>query len=216
MKHLFKIKSLFCFSILVILSMTAPVFTQEVFNKKNIENFITMPMARQSNDYTCGAAVAVSLLAYNGDTSLEIENAKGLNTNPSIGTDFRQMTQFFKSKGYQVTAHENMTIAELQNYIFQGKPVVCLIQAWEDDVPDYTNYWGIGHYVIAIGYDDQRVYFMDPWVFGSYVYIPKQEFDNRWHQFTADKIQLNHWGMVVTKEQQPLPVYNPDTIIYMQ
>lgn len=203
-------------SLFIVFSVATPAFSQQVFNKNSIENLITLPLARQSNDYTCGAAVAISLLTYFGDSPLEIEAAKELGTNPDYGTDFRVMTHFFKTKGYQVLAQEDMSLKDVQDFISQGKPVVCLIQAWEDDVKDYTHYWGVGHYVTAVGYDDERIYFMDPWVMGNYAYIPKQEFNNRWHVITHDDIHLSHWGMVVNKEQQSNSSYDPNAVLYLQ
>jgi predicted double-glycine peptidase len=188
------------------------LLSQEVLNKASIGHFIPLPLTTQSTEYSCGAAAVQSICAYYGDKHIESELFKGLGTNPEYGTDHRQMLKFVQSKGFQAVAYEGMTIHQLRDFLSQGKPVICLIQAWEDNVTDYTDVWGDGHYAVAVGYDKERVYFLDPWMVGNYMYIPNQELIKRWHHLTYDKIRLVNWGMVVAKDS---PVYVPDAVLYM-
>jgi predicted double-glycine peptidase len=47
------------------------------------------------------------------------------------------------------------------------------MQAWSDPIVDYTNNFDDGHFVVAIGYDLNYIYFEDPWILGSIAYIPR-------------------------------------------
>ena len=200
-----------CLGVCLILTISSLSVLHEKMSKADVENLIPLPLVKQSTEYTCGAAAVLSILKYFGDETLEAELVKQLGTNSNYGTDYRQMVQFFQSKGFQITAHAGMSMSELQEHISQGKPVLCLIQAWESGIQDYSDYWGIGHYVVAIGYDAERIYLMDPWMLGNYAYIPKKEFISRWHQLTYDNIHLNQWGMALSKGKSN---YDPEAILY--
>ena len=58
-----------------------------------------------------------------------------------------------------------------------------LIQAWkdDDDPTPYPEDVQDGHYVVAIGYDQEYFYFEDPWIIGSLTYMRKNELMGRWH-----------------------------------
>ena len=54
-----------------------------------------------------------------------------------------------------------MSYDDLEGFIDKKKPVICLIQAWNGDSDyDYSKDWEDGHYVIAIGYDKNNIYFI--------------------------------------------------------
>ncbi len=76
-----------------------------------------------------------------------------------------------------------MTLRQLQDEITSGRPVVVLIQAYkdDDDPTPYQDDWNNGHYVVAIGYDNDFIYFEDPWLLGTIGYMEKTDFLNRWH-----------------------------------
>lgn len=76
-----------------------------------------------------------------------------------------------------------MTIAQVENYVSKGWPVILLIQAWkdEDDPTPYPEDMEDGHYVVVIGSDNQYFYIEDPWIIGSLVYIRKTDLYVRWH-----------------------------------
>lgn len=58
---------------------------------------------------------------------------------------------------------------------------ILIIQAWKDDNIDYEFDWKDNHYVIACGYDDHRIIFMDSFTLGNYTYISNTELMKRWH-----------------------------------
>ncbi|MBX3149007.1 C39 family peptidase [Candidatus Obscuribacterales bacterium] len=162
-------------------------------------NIIKIPMTRQATNYTCGVAALQSVLMFYGDEFLESELAKLLKANPKEGTAYLEMKRFSESRGYNVQVYKDMKVSDLKKLLDAGKPVICLIQAWPERKVNYKNDWDDGHYVVAIGYDDGNVYFMDPSTLGNYTYIPTDEFLVRWHD-TDSKVKLHHFGMVVQKK----------------
>lgn len=162
-------------------------------------NIIRIPMTRQATNYTCGVAALQSVLMFYGDEFLESDLAKLLKANPQEGTAYAEMKRFSESKGYNVQVYKDMKVSDLKKLLDAGKPVICLIQAWPERKVNYKTDWDDGHYVVAIGYDDGNVYFMDPSTLGNYTYIPTDEFLVRWHD-TDSKVKLNHFGMVVQKK----------------
>ncbi|PJD93703.1 MAG: hypothetical protein CK425_12500 [Parachlamydia sp.] len=202
--------------ILGVLSVLCPCFSisaQEILKKSEVKNLIPVPLTRQSTDYTCGVSVLQSLLAYYGDDIREDNLAKALGAASESGTDYKSSIEYAKSKGYEVMVYNNMTLDQLQESIAKGQPVICAIQAWADTPANYDKDWEDGHYVIAVGYDKERVYFMDPSTLGNYTYIPIPEFLQRWHDIDQRGIKLIHFGIVITKNK---PVYNPENITYLK
>jgi predicted double-glycine peptidase len=134
-----------------------------------------------------------------GDQFLESELARLLKANPREGTAFSQIKRFSESRGYNVQVLKDMKLDDLKKWLDAKKPVLCLIQAWPERKVDYKNDWDDGHYVVAIGYDERNVYFMDPSTLGNYTYIPVAEFLDRWHD-TDSKVKLHHFGMIIQKK----------------
>lgn len=193
--------------------LCTPMAAQETVDKSKVKNLIHVPLVRQSTDYTCGAAAVQSVLAYYGDDIREDNLAKSLSSQSETGTDYQHIVDFAKSKGYDVAVYKEMTIEQLQKLISTGKPVICLIQAWSDKPENYSEDWDDGHYVVAAGYDDDRIYLMDPSTLGNYTYIPTQEFLKRWHDVDQRGVKLVHFGIVISKNR---PVYNPESIKYLE
>jgi predicted double-glycine peptidase len=160
---------------------------------------IRVPLTRQSTDYTCGVAALQSVMGYYGDEIREDTLAKALGADRKDGTRYRKIVLFAKKKGYTVVSEHNMTVDQLQKAIDQGRPVVVLIQAWRDGKREYKHDWDDGHYVVAVGYDRQNFFFMDPSTLGNYAYIPIGEFLDRWHD-TDGKEKLVHFGMSISKK----------------
>lgn len=171
-------------------------------------NAIRVPLTRQSRDYTCGTAALQSVLAYYGAEFREDELEKALKSNQKDGTTYLEMARFALNKSFQVDIVKEMKFERLKSDIENGLPIICLIQAWPEHSVDYKSDWEDGHYVVAIGFDINNIYFMDPSTLGNYTYIPVAEFLSRWHD-TDGKERLQNFGMVISKE---LPVFKPDAI----
>lgn len=98
------------------------------------------------------------------------------------GTMPQQLLRAATQLGFKGEFKENMTMRMLQDYIADSRPVIVLIQAWKDDedMPYPINFEN-GHYVVAIGYDNDNIFFEDPWIHGSITYMSKADLTDRWH-----------------------------------
>lgn len=66
----------------------------------------------------------------------------------------------------------------------RGWPVLVALQAWARSPADYGGVrWDSGHYAVVVGYDDERVYFMDPSSTGNYVWLSRDQFLARWYDY---------------------------------
>lgn len=176
----------------IVSGMSLPVFAGE--------NFIEVPMTRQATDYTCGAAAMQSMFGYFGEDLNEGELAKLLKTNDQEGTDYNEIVKVATEKGYKVNVYKDMTLNDLKKLLDKKIPVLCLIQAWATKKIDYATDWQDGHYVVAIGYDRNRIIFMDPSTLGNYTYIKNNDFLKRWHDKNS-KEKLNHFGLTIKKSK---------------
>lgn len=173
---------------------------------------IKVPLTRQATDYTCGAAAVQSVIGYYGDNIRESALAKELRTNAAVGTGYQNILAFAKRHGYKVSVYKDCTIIALEKLIDNGLPVICLIQAWPERKVNYATDWEDGHYVVAVGYDRDNIYFMDPCTLGKYTFIPRAEFLTRWHD-TDGKERLSHFAMTLTRAG---PRHDSDEIVRME
>ena len=124
----------------------------------------------------------------------------------ATGTEEAGIMNFLNGKGFRVWMTYDMTVDSLVNFIETEIPVILIIQAWsrskrEDKYESFANY---GHYVLAIGHDDDRVIFMDSGLpFSSYGYLTKEELEKRWYYVSEDKRRLRgrHRRRTPQKEQ---------------
>ncbi|MCL5260742.1 MAG: C39 family peptidase [Gammaproteobacteria bacterium] len=169
-------------------------------------NLLRLPMTNQATNFTCGVAAAQSVLGYFGDEYAESSLYRHLKPSQEDGTAYHKIANFLRSNGYSVEIFigqkqgSGMTLKQLKSKIDNGIPVIVLIQAYaEKPRTDYTKDWDDGHYVVAIGYDEKNIYFMDPSSFGHYAFIPQKEFLVRWHDVDKQE-RLWNFGMAVTKK----------------
>jgi len=79
-----------------------------------------------------------------------------------------------------------MTLDELDEHLRRGRPVLCSIQAYADPPVDPAEYEkpdhnSDGHDVVAIGFDSDQYYFMDPSLSDQRGCLTRSAFDKRWH-----------------------------------
>jgi predicted double-glycine peptidase len=63
----------------------------------------------------------------------------------------------------------------------------------------YAEEWDSGHWVVAIGYDDDKVYFEDPWIPHARAYLTWDELDDRWHDLDYDNSKVYRYGAAIWK-----------------
>jgi predicted double-glycine peptidase len=166
-------------------------------------------MTYQAYDYTCGVAALQSILSYYGKSFRHDELAKVLEPDPKEGTHYRKVAEFARSHGFQVDVHAHMSLDDLKKLIDVHRPVMVLLQAWPDSPVTWLESWEEGHYAVAIGYDENHIYFMDPSIIGHYTFIPIPEFLERWHDQDRGE-KLIQFGMVIFKQEPGS--YDPDII----
>lgn len=144
---------------------------------------IALPSSKQQTNYTCGAACLRSISKYyKKDLKDESSFSSLCNAGEKKGCRPDDLVTAAKSLGFDVKMKQNMTIEELIRYIDEKTPVIVAIQAWSNSEDTKKEYKKLkcGHYVVAIGHDDKKIYFEDPSVQGARPYLPKEEFLERW------------------------------------
>jgi predicted double-glycine peptidase len=178
------------------------------------ENVMKLPRTRQGTDHTCGVSSLQSILGYYGEDIREDKLAKETGAT-SEGVKYTAIADFARSKGLHVEVKLNMTVADLRAALDQRRPTIVALQAWRDKPGDWANDWEDGHYVVAIGYDKDNFYFMDPSVLGNYAFIPVEEFLTRWHDVDQDNVtKVIHAGISIWKDTKP--AYDPDAFIRIE
>lgn len=174
-------------------------------------HFVPVPLCYQETVYTCGVACVQSILAnygiiYRQDTLIELLQQK-----PIFGTDYRNIINFMQKLGFQASFNIDMNIDILKSYLDIKITPILIIQAWKDDNIDYEFDWKDNHYVIACGYDEHRIIFMDPYTLGNYTYISNTELMKRWH--VVDQFGNHNYFSALIIKNENLPItYTPKLI----
>jgi ABC-type bacteriocin/lantibiotic exporter with double-glycine peptidase domain len=160
-------------------------------------NLIRVPKVRQQTDFSCGTAATLALLRYwRVGQYAEVEEAKlyqQLGTTPARGTEPQAIEAFLNTTAGISAEYRygDVTVEELERAVDVLEPPIVDLQAWRDHDAPWRDVWDAGHYVIMVGYDHERLFFMDPsrMTPGPYAYLPRAELDERWHDLTGDHNQ---------------------------
>lgn len=172
--------------------------------KSWLEGMLHVPVVNQTHGYDCGAAALRAVAHYWGvGPEDEGDFIRICDTSKHLGTDPTDIKRVARELGLQCHDQKHMTLGTLKHFIDQGKPVICAMQAWGEQ-EDYDELQS-GHYVVAIGYDDERVFFEDPSIKGRRArgHLPFQEFSERWVDIDRKDRVLRHYGIVVWRDGQP-------------
>lgn len=173
---------------------------------------LTFPETRQATVFSCGASAVQSVLYYYGIEKREDELAEFLGTSEEEGTPVEPILKFFRDCGLRVDAGV-MTLDEIKGWIDQEVPVILLVQAWSDDEScDYEEALDEGHYVVAIGYEDDRIIFDDPSLLGNRGFMTFDELETRWHDIDKDDEVLDHYGIAAWGRP---PAYDPEKLLHI-
>ncbi len=157
------------------------------------------PTVTQRTRDDCGAAIVSSILRKHNIKHQYSRLCRELHVSNRTGTEEPDIVNFLNARGFRAWMTYDMTVDSLLNFIDSEIPVILIVQAYsrskkEDRYEGLTNY---GHYILAIGHDDDRVFFMDSGLpFGSYGYLTKAELEKRWYYVTEDNRKLRV-GIVV-------------------
>lgn len=163
---------------------------------------LEFPTARQTFDYDCGAKAMHAILSYYGIDTNESKILRIARTNSQRGTPVHGMIRV--AEQFKLKARiEKLSINKLKKYIDKEVPVILLLQAWGGKEKDLKYDWKDGHYVVAIGYDKDRIYLEDPsTVLRSY--ISYQDLEDRWHDIDKAKRYVKT-GIIVSSPKKDFP-----------
>jgi len=169
---------------------------------------LDFPRLRQFQTNDCGIAAIAGVLAYFGINERENQliEMSGLTSDGLETVDVVRLLTVF---GMNVDAG-TMSIDDIKTAIDEGYPVILAIQAWADDPNQvYTNDYADGHYVVAIGYDDERIIFQDSSSY-EHTFLTPLELLDRWHDSDSGE-PLKNWGCIV----KGTPVFSSDAVVPM-
>ena len=165
-------------------------------------NRIPLPDTRQKLDHTCGPAVLSAIFSYWGEYIKEADLAEELSSDPVGGTSPDRLNDAAESRGFNTLWRERMTNYELKAHLDMGRPVIITVQAWASTPSELAG--DSGHYVIAIDYDEDNVYFEDPALDDCRGFIPWVELDSRWHDKDKNGKPFKRFGLVMWKDTKPV------------
>lgn len=181
------------------------------YDYSKCDRFIKVPLCLQETPYTCGVACVQSILAGYGIIYRQDYLSEMLKQKPIYGTDYKNIIAFMEMLGFQASLSIEMDIDILKENIDYGITPILIVQAWKDDEIDYPYDWRDSHYIIACGYDEHRIIFMDPWTLGNYTYITNDELMKRWHSIDSSFNHHYFTGLIIKHEHLSL-VYSPGII----
>lgn len=166
---------------------------------------IRLPDVLQEKNYSCGASSLNSVLNYFNKSPLDEKRVRKELKMKNTGTDPYQIKRVLKNSGLKFKEYREMNIAQLKKCIDDKKPVMIMLQAWGNKKKYKTCKYNCkdGHWIIAIGYNDENFYFEDPSLFGTIGYIKTDSLDDRWHDIESyspgdKKVHFtDHYGLAI-------------------
>jgi ABC-type bacteriocin/lantibiotic exporter with double-glycine peptidase domain len=154
------------------------------------------PTVKQRTHDDCGAACVSSILRYHSRRHQYVKLCKQLKLS-KIGVDESEMVKFLRAEGFKAELMDNLTIDGLLECLKGERPVIMIIQAWSRRKTETYACTDYGHYVLAIGYNEDRIVFMDPALpFGTYGFVTREELDKRWY-LLGEGSSMRRVGIVV-------------------
>lgn len=175
-----------------------------------MKRFPLLTDTRQSTEYSCGAAALQAVLHYWGKDLDEQQLMQLLHTSPETGTYVGDIARVARGLGLKAEVREDLSLADLQDSLKKGIPVIVCGQAWrsrEDSDKSARDDWEDGHYIVIIGMDDRYVYYQDPFIKRGKVFVTHQMFEERWHNVrgktSRDTKKQFHLGVFISGGSPP-------------
>ena len=179
---------------------------------------LDFPDLRQTYNFDCGVTVLQQVLIYYGIEKREDELIELLNTKKTNiidhGTKLSKMIDIAEYYGLEAKILKNTSIKKIKELIDDDIPPILLLQAWRNyskDNLDWKKDFNDGHYVVAVGYNDNCIFFEDP---SSVVrtYLTYKELEDRWHDMDDDNKTKNYRVAIVIRGKKN---FNSKEIIHM-
>lgn len=170
---------------------------------------IDFPRLRQFQTNDCGIAAIAGVLAYYGINERENQLIEMANLT-SDGLAAVDVTGLLDRFGMNIDAGV-LSLDDIRGAVDDNYPTILAIQAYADE-PDtvYTDDWADGHYVVAIGYDDERLIFQDSSCY-EHTFLTFLELLDRWHDSDSGE-QLRNWGCIT----KGTPAFSSDAVVHME
>jgi predicted double-glycine peptidase len=156
-------------------------------------NLVRVPFVQQKQDFSCGAAATLLLMRYwsidRYESATESDLYEPLRTTKATGTEPEPMVELFRRSGLHAEYRNgNVRVDDLEQAVVLGEPPIVDLQAWSDRTDPWSQTWDAGHYVVMVGYDEDRLYFADPSraTPGGYAFLLRSELDDRWHDLSGE------------------------------
>ncbi len=156
-------------------------------------NLVQVPVVRQRQGFSCGAAAALALLRYwcpEAYGHIEEDALYAiLQTTDARGTEPEPMVALLQRSGlHAVYRYGDVTISDLERAVDAREPPIVDLQAWREREGPWREMWDAGHYVMMVGYDDEKLFFADPSTVTphGYAFLPRSELDERWHDLAGE------------------------------
>lgn len=193
------------------------------YNQFLLENLkpktkLDFPELRQVFNYDCGVTCLQQVLIYYGIEKREDELISLLDSKKTDiiehGTKLSKMIDVAKYYGLEAELLRNSSIKKIKQLIDDGVPPIILLQAWRDFSVNNLKWekdYKDGHYVVAIGYNDNCIFFEDPSSV-TRTYLTYEELERRWHDVDDNNKTKNSHVMVVIRGEKK---FNSEEIIHM-
>jgi len=174
---------------------------------------VPLPDTQQKEDYSCGASALMSICRYFGlgpdyeEDFIAILRKKGMDTR--TGAHPEQLINAAKGFGLAFEPFDPMTVDQLKSCLRSGRPVLMMIQAWGVDektgqpLESYENVWSEGHWVVAIGFDEEGVFFEDPSLEAIRGYVGYGALKERWHDRGPRGRHMRNYGLAIWQPGSP-------------
>ena len=137
---------------------------------------------KQKNDWTCGPAIARTILHHFGEKVSIAEMIRILRTTRK-GTSHKNVLRFFRKKEHKFFVRKNAQLKDIKKYLKNYWIIVAYL------IPSQKEY----HYSIVKHLNTKRIYFHDTW-FGSSHSYTLAYFLKNWKDD-----EVNCWMLVVKK-----------------
>jgi ABC-type bacteriocin/lantibiotic exporter with double-glycine peptidase domain len=162
---------------------------------------IPVPDTTQQTDYSCGASALQAVCRFYGvGPEEEWQFVDALGMDRRVGSHPYQIARAARRFRLRVEEQSPMSRARLLFHLRRRRPVLLMIQAWPlAPRHTYRGWWKDGHWVVAIGYDREGVYFEDPSLQAVRGFLSYAELAERWHDTGPHGKHVPRYGMAVWK-----------------
>ncbi len=159
------------------------------------KKILVYPETRQTFNYDCGANGMMSMLVYAGIEEREECIMKLADTTKKEGTNVKGVEFVFGYFGQPIKSGEGMTPLDLRKAIDADHPTLIAVQAYRNEgiIAPYQDLWTEGHWVVNIGYEDDRLVFEDPASFHR-TWLRDGELCERWHDLDTGNKKIRGYG----------------------